>query len=186
MEVCAVSPVGHFLYKEPEDMIMFFKLVALKHGIWLMEEEHIMERISVWMGKRQVVHRWAWEERPARTIDEKCAVFPQRQGWQGQWRSQVGWWSMRTQPLMLVFCSESIVILVFYSGVHPCCERWLEEGCVGCIIVRHAKYDGVGCQHCEWEGGCRKESTGLREQTGPVYFITFAVLLSTTSTGTCE
>ena len=33
MEVCAVSPVGHFLYEEPEDMIAFFKLVALKHGV---------------------------------------------------------------------------------------------------------------------------------------------------------
>lgn len=84
----------------------------------------------------------------------------------------------------VLFREHSHTGVLFRSA--PVLRVLAEEGCVGCIIVRHAKYDGVGCQHCEWEGGCRKESTGLREQTGPVYFITFAVLLSTTSTGTCE
>ena len=34
--------MGHFLYKKPEDAIMFFELVALRHDVWLVEEHVIM------------------------------------------------------------------------------------------------------------------------------------------------
>lgn len=42
MEACTVFPVGHFLYKKPEDAITFFELVALRHDVWLVEEHVIM------------------------------------------------------------------------------------------------------------------------------------------------
>jgi len=52
-EACAVFPVGHFLYEEPEDVIAFFELVALRHDIWLVEERVIMS-----VGEASQEDRW--------------------------------------------------------------------------------------------------------------------------------
>jgi len=45
--------VGHFLYKEPEDMIAFSALVTLRHNVWLVEERIIMS-----MGEASQEDRW--------------------------------------------------------------------------------------------------------------------------------
>ena len=53
MEACTVFPVGHFLYKKPEDAITFFELVALRHNVWLVEERIIMS-----VGEASQEDRW--------------------------------------------------------------------------------------------------------------------------------